>query len=229
MQPEVFPQPTTEKEREIYGNAIEYGYQSADELLKRAMDLCDENTVLIVASSMGQKPFITIRKRQTNRAASSLIISRNLGLKDRLNFSTMSDQFNIYPNSDETKQIVKRKLSTAYIDEPERPMFYVSELDDFITVNLTHYDEISEDSQCHFPNNEENKIFRYEDLVYQTGHSKSGCHDPQGMLIIYGGGIRRGGKIEDVNNLDIAPTLLTILGLPVPPEMKGRVLSEAFA
>lgn len=232
MQPEAFPQPTTEKERKIYGNAIEFGYASADELLKRAARLCDENTVLFVASSMGQKPFIndSEKGKQIGQLRSLDNLVEILGLKGQVKtLSTMSDQFNIYPNSDKTKQIVKEKLSTAYIDAPERPMFYVSELDDFITVNLTHYDEISEDSQCHFPNNEENKIFRYEDLVYQTGHSKSGCHDPQGMLIIYGNGIARGGKIEDVNNLDIAPTLLTILGLPVPPEMKGRVLSEAFA
>jgi arylsulfatase A-like enzyme len=46
--------------------------------------------------------------------------------------------------------------------------------------------------------------------------------------MLYGPGVRRGGRISDCTNLDIAPTLLTILGLPVPEEMKGRVLSEAF-
>jgi bisphosphoglycerate-independent phosphoglycerate mutase (AlkP superfamily) len=29
--------------------------------------------------------------------------------------------------------------------------------------------------------------------------------------------------------LDIAPTLLTLMGLPVHKEMRGRVLVEAFA
>ncbi|CAN5451374.1 hypothetical protein BH20ACI1_BH20ACI1_18290 [soil metagenome] len=232
MQPEVFPQPTTEKERGIYGNAIEYGYQSADELLKRAVDLCDDDTVLMVASSMGQKPYIKDSKKgkQIGQMRSLDKLVEILDVEGQVKtISTMSDQFNIYPNSDAVKEIVKQKLSAVYIDTTEQPMFFIGELDDFITVNLMNYDEISEDSQCHFPNDEEDKIFRYEDLVYQTGHSKSGCHDPQGMLIIYGNGIRRGGKIEDVNNLDIAPTLLTILGLPVPTEMKGRILSEAFA
>lgn len=232
MQPEIFPQPTTEKERETYGKAIEFGYRSADELLGRAVDLCDENTVLVIASSMGQKPFINDLKKgkQIGQIRSLDKLIEVLGLIGKVKtLSTMSDQFNIYPNSDGAKQTARQKLTTAYIDSPEKPLFYVNELDDFITVNLRHYDEINENSQCHFPDNEENKIFRYEDLVYQTGHSKSGCHDPQGMLIIYGKGIRRGGKIEDANNLDIAPTLLTVLGLPVLPEMKGRVLSEAFA
>ena len=55
-----------------------------------------------------------------------------------------------------------------------------------------------------------------------------GCHDPKGMMMLYGAGIRRGTPIGDSTNLDIAPTLLTLLGLPVPEYMKGRVLREAF-
>ena len=58
---------------------------------------------------------------------------------------------------------------------------------------------------------------------------KTGCHDPRGVMLLYGPGIRRGEHISDCNNLDIAPTLLTLLGLPVPHEMGGRVLAEAFS
>jgi arylsulfatase A-like enzyme len=48
------------------------------------------------------------------------------------------------------------------------------------------------------------------------------------MMILYGPGVRSGGSIAEANNLDIAPTLLTLMGLPVPEGMRGRVLSEAF-
>ena len=48
-------------------------------------------------------------------------------------------------------------------------------------------------------------------------------------MMIYGPGIRAGEEIINCTNLDIAPTLLTLLGVPVPAEMTGRVLSEAFA
>jgi predicted AlkP superfamily phosphohydrolase/phosphomutase len=233
MQPEIFPQPTTEKERATYGRAIEFGYQSADELLKRAVNLCDKNTILVVASSMGQKPFISDLKKgkQIGQIRSLEKLTEILGVKEQVKtLSTMSDQFNIYADSAETKQIVKEKLSAAYIETPEQPMFSVNELDEFLTVNLNLYAEVDDDSQCFFPQDasSEKKVFRYEDLVYQTGHSKSGCHDPEGMLIIYGNGIKPGERIDKANNLDIAPTLLTMLDLPVPTEMKGRVLEEAF-
>ncbi|MGI8640066.1 MAG: hypothetical protein ACR2MG_08920 [Pyrinomonadaceae bacterium] len=65
-------------------------------------------------------------------------------------------------------------------------------------------------------------------MVYQTGLSKSGCHDPQGMLILHGKGIKEGYNIAESNNLDIAPTLLDILDVPIPPKNTGRILREAF-
>ncbi|MCW5962203.1 MAG: alkaline phosphatase family protein [Pyrinomonadaceae bacterium] len=233
MQPELFPQPTTEKERETYGGAIEFGYRSADELLSRAVALCDENTVLVVASSMGQKPYINDMKKgkQIGQLRSLDKLMEIIGLKDEVEtLATMSDQFNIYTHSDDVKQIVLQRLASAYIDSPDKPMFYTNELEEFLTINLRHYDDVAEDSRCYFPDDEvPSESYRYEDLVYQTGHSKSGCHDPRGMLMIYGNGIKAGEKIDGVNNLDIAPTLLSLLGLTVPPEMTGRVLTEAFA
>ena len=66
----------------------------------------------------------------------------------------------------------------------------------------------------------------YEDLVYNTGHLKSGCHDPRGMVIFYGAGIPRGVQMRAYDNLDFAPTFLKILGLPRPAEMRGRVMEE---
>src|SRR5438093_5854861 len=42
MQPDVFSQETTEEERHNYGGAIEHGYRTADELLKRMMGLLDD-------------------------------------------------------------------------------------------------------------------------------------------------------------------------------------------
>ena len=45
MQPELFPQKTTEEERCNYSGTIEHGYRSADELLKRMLGLMGGNTV----------------------------------------------------------------------------------------------------------------------------------------------------------------------------------------
>jgi hypothetical protein len=107
-------------------------------------------------------------------------------------------------------------------------MFNIDTVENSLTVTLRHYDETSEESRCVFPHREKENSFRFEDLVYGTGMVKSGCHDPKGMMMLYGPGIRPGERIGECTNLDIAPTLLTLLGLPVPEEMIGRVVREAF-
>jgi predicted AlkP superfamily phosphohydrolase/phosphomutase len=52
---------------------------------------------------------------------------------------------------------------------------------------------------------------------------RSGNHCEQGFLIASGTGIKSG-NINDAHILDLAPTILTLLGQPVPPEMEGKVL-----
>jgi len=231
MQPDLFPQETTEEERRNYSGTIEHGYRSADELLKRMMGLMDSNTVMVVASSMGQKPFITSLKKgkRVGQLRSLERLVDILGAQGRVRaLPTMSDQFNLYADTPATREFVLSNVKAVYIDSPERPMFNVDTVENSLTVTLKHYDETSEESRCVFPHREKENSFRFEDLVYGTGMVKSGCHDPTGMMMLYGPGIRAGGRIGECTNLDTAPTLLTLLGLPVPEEMKGRVLHEAF-
>lgn len=232
MQPDVFPQPTAPEEVRDYGKVIEHGYITADELLKNMLGLLDDNTVLVVASSMGQKPFISPLKKgkRIGQPRSLERLMEILDVQDRVKtLMTMSGQFNIYPDSAETREVVLNNLQSAYIDLPERPMFYIDMVEDSLTVNLRHYDETTEDSRCYFPNRGKDASYRFEDLVYNTGLVKSGCHDPRGMMMLYGPGIKQGEQIAECNNLDIAPTILTLLGVPVPVEMTGHVLSEAFS
>jgi predicted AlkP superfamily pyrophosphatase or phosphodiesterase len=61
------------------------------------------------------------------------------------------------------------------------------------------------------------------------GHHGYKNTDPQldGVFIISGAGVKRGGKIEKIANVDIAPTVATLLGIPMP-NVDGRVLKEVL-
>ncbi len=52
----------------------------------------------------------------------------------------------------------------------------------------------------------------------------SGCHRRHGLLIAWGEGIRPGGDVTGARIMDLAPTILHLMGLPVPDDMDGRVL-----
>ena len=53
-----FPVPSSPEEKIKYGEAVDYGYDLCDELLGRFLRLVDDDTVVVLASSMGQQPYV---------------------------------------------------------------------------------------------------------------------------------------------------------------------------
>ncbi len=49
---------------------------------------------------------------------------------------------------------------------------------------------------------------------------------PSGVLLMVGEGVRPGARAQGASLLDVAPTLLYLMGLPVARDMEGRVLTE---
>lgn len=58
------------------------------------------------------------------------------------------------------------------------------------------------------------------------GHT--GHHRLEGVGALSGPHICAGAAIQNASLMDLAPTILYALGLPIPPDMDGRVLTEAF-
>jgi arylsulfatase A-like enzyme len=56
----------------------------------------------------------------------------------------------------------------------------------------------------------------------------SGHHRLEGVVILAGAGVKPDTRLQDPNILDLTPTILHALGLGVPSELDGRVLTEAF-
>ncbi len=56
-----------------------------------------------------------------------------------------------------------------------------------------------------------------------------GTHRRDGLLIAYGQPFQQGIEIKGAQLIDMAPTILHLMGQPVPNDMDGRVLEELFA
>ena len=65
-------------------------------------------------------------------------------------------------------------------------------------------------------------------IVTQQIRGDSGCHRREGVFIASGPHIRRGQSISGARIVDLAPTILHLMGLPAPDDMDGRVLEEAL-
>lgn len=53
-------------------------------------------------------------------------------------------------------------------------------------------------------------------------------HRLKGAIALYGHRVKPGVRLTDASVMDVTPTVLTLLGLPVADDMPGRVLDEAF-
>jgi predicted AlkP superfamily phosphohydrolase/phosphomutase len=65
------------------------------------------------------------------------------------------------------------------------------------------------------------------------GGELSGAHETKealyGIFVASGGPIRQGASLERATILDVAPTVLYLLGLPVAKDLAGRILTDIFA
>jgi predicted AlkP superfamily phosphohydrolase/phosphomutase len=71
------------------------------------------------------------------------------------------------------------------------------------------------------------KIRGNRPVVWSSLRRMEGTHRLEGVFAAGGENIRAGAEVKG-QLADIAPTLLTMLGLPVPEDMEGRVLTDAF-
>lgn len=63
----------------------------------------------------------------------------------------------------------------------------------------------------------------YDELVQVPG-----SHDEYGVLLACGPGIAAGGTLEGARLIDMPPTILHAMGLPIPADMDGKVLTALF-
>ena len=53
-------------------------------------------------------------------------------------------------------------------------------------------------------------------------------HAPNGMFILYDPRENhRGQRLENLNVMDVAPTILDLMGLPIPTDMQGKVIQNS--
>ncbi|MFS8070474.1 MAG: hypothetical protein ACMG6S_29265, partial [Byssovorax sp.] len=145
---------------------------------------------------------------------------------------TMVPQWNVkIPDAAERARVMN-VLNRARVTNVERPnAFFVTETGEILTVTPAGIGKHSGEIRYFFPDDAPNadpRGYLLEELFERDTPSKQGMHHSTGLFVLHGKGIRRGTEIKGTTNLDIAPTILSRLGIPGPAIMKGRVLSEAW-
>ena len=67
-------------------------------------------------------------------------------------------------------------------------------------------------------------------IVTEQIRGDSGCHRREGIIVAYGPQFKQNSQLPiDADIIDVAPTIFTLLGEPVPEHMDGNVLVDFFA
>ncbi|MEK6635384.1 MAG: alkaline phosphatase family protein [Planctomycetota bacterium] len=75
---------------------------------------------------------------------------------------------------------------------------------------------------------EEKEIFMDAQKMPLTNLEMNGFHKMDGIFIAKGAGIRKGVEITGAEIIDMSPTILYMMGLPIPEDMDGKVLNDIF-
>ena len=82
------------------------------------------------------------------------------------------------------------------------------------------------------PADETSHVFGLSDFgswsLFEPAYRYTAVHRPNGVLAMRGPQVPAGQKIADARLEDLAPTILYAMGVPVPADMEGRVLTDVF-
>jgi len=72
------------------------------------------------------------------------------------------------------------------------------------------------------------RALEMDEVVPDEGSgTRVGNHRQEGVLLMYGDKVKAGARVAEAQIVDMAPTILALMGEPIPAHMDGRVLVEA--
>jgi len=234
--PAAFPgQEPDAEERERYGGAITFGHRVADRVLGRVRRFVDDDTVVVLASSMGQRPYLDARFADGKPATRLRSIERILelmGLAGRVRpVAVMAPQWNLECRDEQALREVLAALEASVRERDGRAegrLIHFEEHGGTVTITPAAPERGTEGLVAVVADGRGGtKRHDWDELLAQQDTTtKEGYHDPEGLLVIEGPGVAAGARAGACTHLDVLPTMLDLMGLEVPASLPGRVLEE---
>ncbi len=217
-----------------YGGAIEEVYRSMDRCLARISRHFGDHTIVCCVSDHGFRPVTTKGVPRIDIKMSALF--RQFDLPYRLEGWRFLKRGYVRPREAlerDWREEVSALLTSFVLEEHGFALFEVmpDEDKDFLVFRLSP--RLGELKRIQDRSALRSLVLKHArgqcrlgDLLRDKG-KMCGVHDPEGVIILKGPGVRQGERIR-ASVMDAAPTLLALLGLPIGQDMDGRVITEAI-
>lgn len=225
MDPGPFSIKPSEPEQQAQQDAVLYGYQSMDRIVGEVLALARPNTTIVLASALGQQPCLTYENlggKCFYKPEDYRTFLRFAGIDPEKCAAepVMSEEFHIRFDSEESARVGCERLRSIRV--LDRPALNVRDDGASAMVGCCVFSELPPDATIRGPGGEK----RFRDLFYFVDTKKSGMHHPLGIFwVATPDGLEVGAReTRTIGLVDVAPTLLKLIGLRPPPTMRGTAV-----
>jgi hypothetical protein len=209
-----------------------------DHQLGRIMNFVsqNQNTVLIVASSMGQGPIPPVLDVQE-----SYVVEDTKRLVSALNLGNAQEGLAMYPrtalifsNEENAKTAIKQLQSVTSrsglkfydFNLYENSLTFAIKADSAspgLSRDVSYSSSLEEKSLTTLTTGKVEELGI--SIKTRPGGGNTAYHTPEGIFITYGSGIVPNPSRQKVSVLDAAPSILSLLDLPQPESLRGKPIS----
>ena len=227
MDPSVFSVKPSQAEQEEYSNAVLFGYQKMDAIVDKCLKLMDSNTIVVMATALSQQPCLKYESsggKEFYRPEDPHELFEFAGFAGNPEFApVMSEQFRLFFTSEAEASAAEKALLGLRMGD--RPVMLARAEGNGVFGGCTIFDRVPSDSMIV---NSKGVVRRFDELFYNCKLVKSGMHHPAGILWISMPARTSCIHQEPVSLRTVAPTILSLLGYPVPDFMELPALSNGL-
>ncbi len=220
--PAGFPE-LTAQEIADYGQAIPRIYEEVDGALARIVEAAEDDADILIVSDHGQEAAKTDGSRWLTILTSNLL--RELGIQEDVRATNIGPKvFVRSPGEQAPYEAALAKILSITTTDGDVVFQHVEHAADEATVSVALRDIEIETSELLLGDRTVPAS-----RILSGDANVSGVHTKTALFLFRGEGATPGSQIPRSSVLDIAPTVLARLGVPIPRDMQGRVIEEAFS
>lgn len=226
MDSEPFQIKPTADEQRTYENAVLLGYERMDDLVGRCLDSFGDRCQIVFASALSQQPCLSYEQsggKKFYRVTDPEKLYRFAGVQGSPKFSpVMSEQFHLYCDSAQHAGETVAALCAVRLADGQ-PAIAARADGSEVFGGCRLFSDVDNQAALEAGG----KKAAFYDLFYRVDGTKSGMHHPDGIFWVRT--LDRAHHVHPgkVSLRAVAPTVLSLLGLPKPAHMTGEAVTLA--
>ncbi len=209
-----------------YSNIIPKIYKRIDDYFGKIYNYTIENNYnLLIISDHGFKLVKTETPQHFNKTIQIIDFLRYLNLENDVYGTNLGSTalFRLKPDSSLTFGELENKIDQ--ITCKGEKIFRINKIENILITKLKFFVGNEEGLEIRLSEKTNVKV----NSIINFTSKMTGIHDENnGVFIITGPNIRKGEKIGLIKPYDVTPTLLGLLGVPIPEGLDGRIITKIF-